>query len=178
MAPIEPDTSNSNLYFLLGSAGSVAIITGLIAYMGRVLYRAYVFLPPSQAVRARQSDRRRHVQIFLALSVISFAVAIFHSLSFAIVSYSVWATERGVKIPKAVWGKDGIYGGGDSNVPLQLGWWIRDTSLTSEIWEIATEKSRRFWWTQQALLSGTAWSVYLGIEGIAPISLYLQQILS
>jgi hypothetical protein len=178
MAPMEPDTSNSNLYFLLGSAGSVVFVTGLVASVGRVLYRAYSFLPPSQAVRVRQSDRRKHVQIFLALSVLSFAVAIYHSVNFAIVSYDVWATERGVKIPKALWGEDGVIGGGDANVPLQLGWWTRDTSLCVESWEIATERSRRFWWTQQALLSGTSWSVYLGLEGIAPPPVHPQRVLT
>jgi len=166
MAPIEPDTSNSNIrpLFLLG--GYVFTATALTALIIRqVLYRAYRSLPPSQTTRHRQSNRRKHLQIFAALSVLSLSVTWYYLYSSLSLSYRVWARERGEALPSGLWGRGAIFGGGDESVRLELGRWSKDTSLVWDSWEIIAEKSRRFWWSQQISLGTTVWSVFMGIEG-------------
>lgn len=72
-------------------------LTGLV---GRTLFRLYLALPPSQATRGRESKRRNHVKVFSALATISLLFAVYWKYSFAALSYSVWADERGVSLPE------------------------------------------------------------------------------
>ena len=165
MAPIEPDLHNSNLRPLL-LFGSYFVSTFSLLYLilHRVLYQASTSLPPSQATRFRENQRQKHVRIFAGLSVISLAVACYYIFNFLTVSYRVWAHERGEALPLNLWGRGGLLGS-DDPVDLQLGRWLKDTSLLMEWWEIAIERSRRFWWTQQLVLGTAAWSTFAAIEG-------------
>ena len=166
MAPIEPDTSNSNFQPLF-LFGSYLVVTGALTALviRNVINRAYRALPPSQTTRHRQSKRQKHVQIFAALSVLSLAITSYYGYSSLSLSYRVWAHERGEVLPNGLWGPGGLIGGGDETVGLELGRWLKDTSLLLDHWEIIVEKSRRFWWSQQTLLGSTALSVFIGIEG-------------
>lgn len=167
MAPIEPDTSNFNFQplFLLGSYLFVtaALITLVIR---NVVYRAYRALPPSQTTRHRQAKRKKHVQIFAALTILSLVMTTYYVYGSLSLSYRVWAHERGEMLPNGLWGPGGVIGEGDESVGLELGRWFKDTSLLLDHWEIIVEKSRRFWWSQQMLLGSTVWSVFMGIEGM------------
>jgi hypothetical protein len=58
---------------------------------------------------------------------------------------------------------------------LALGRWLKDTKLFREAWEIAVEKSARYWWTQQIFFGTAAWSVFLGIEGDLHLIVALQE---
>jgi hypothetical protein len=164
MAPIEPDLYNSNLrplsifggYLILASA-----LTVLISYS--VLYKASRALPPSQDTRQRQSNREKHVQFFAILALISLVTTWYHMLQYFGLSYRVWAHEMGEPVPPTLWGENGYIAFG--TLRLALGRWLKDTSLFRDAWEIVTERSRRYWWSQQIFLGAAAWSVFVGIEG-------------
>ena len=165
MAPIEPDLYNANFRPISLFSGYIVLASSLTYLITRrVLYRAYTSIPPSQATRHRQHDRQRHVRIFAGLTVLSLGVACYQLFSLLSLSYKVWAHERGEALPIGLWGRGGLFGG-DEGQGLALGRWFHDTDLLRETWEIAIEKSRRFWWTQQLWLGAAAWSVFLGIEG-------------
>lgn len=170
MAPIEPDTSNSNFQPLV-LLGSYLFVTGALTTLivRNVIYRASNALPPSQTTRHRESKRRKHVQIFAALAALSLAMTGYHVYSSLSLSYRVWALERGEMLPNGLFGPGGIVGGGDESVGLELGRWLKDTSLLLDHWEIIIEKSRRFWWSQQLLLGSTVLSLFMGIEGMIDI---------
>jgi hypothetical protein len=72
-------------------------LTGLVS---RTFFRSYLALPPSQATRRREVARRRHVKVFSALAAVSLSLAVYWRYSFAALSYSVWAEERGVALPE------------------------------------------------------------------------------
>lgn len=166
MAPIESDTANSNIWPLFVLGGYLSTVTALTALIIRnVLFQASRSLPPSQTTRHRQSNRRKHVQTFATLSVLSLAVTSYYSYGVLSLSYRVWANERGEALPSGLWGRGGYFGGGDEGVGLELGRWLKDTSFVRDCLEIVAEKSRRFWWNQQMLLGTTVWSVFVGIEG-------------
>jgi hypothetical protein len=162
MAPIEPDLSRSNLKPLAIFGGYLLNAIGLTAFLSYfVLYRAFQSLPPSQATRFRASNRKKHVQIFSALAIVSLGVTWYYMLSFFWLSYRSWASEMGELVPGHFWSE---YTRGQIQ-GLELGRWLKDTELFREAWEIASEKSGRYWWTQQIFLGAAAWSVFLGMEG-------------
>jgi hypothetical protein len=69
----------------------------------------------------------------------------------------------GEPVPPTLWGENGYIAFG--TLRLALGRWLKDTSLFRDAWEIVTERSRRYWWSQQIFLGAAAWSVFVGIEG-------------
>ena len=157
MAPIEHDLSNSNrLPIALGTVYLLATSFLVYTVAHRVLYRAHKALPPSQATRVREGARRKHIGTFIALASLSLTVGIYYGYQFLKLSYQVWAYQRGDVVPTGLWG---------NSRHLQLGRWLHDTDLISEIWEIAMEKTRRRWWTQQLLLTTGPWSLYVAIQG-------------
>ena len=72
-------------------------LTGLV---GRTIFRSYLALLPSQATRRREEARRSHLKVFSALAAVSLLLAVYWRYSFAALSYSVWADERGVALPE------------------------------------------------------------------------------
>ena len=164
MAPIEHDLSNSNrlpiaLFVAYLSTNSILVYT--VVY--RVLVRAHKALAPSQATRLREGTRRKHIEIFGALAFLSLTFAVSYAYNFLKLSYQVWAFERGEIVPTGFFGQTGILSGKVGQ--LQLGRWLHDTDLVAELWEIAMEKTRRRWWTQQLLLTTGPWSLYVAIQG-------------
>lgn len=66
----------------------------------RTIYRSYLALPPSSATRHRQPLRKGYVQAFSILASVSLATAGFFGVKFGLLSYRVWATERGIELPE------------------------------------------------------------------------------
>ena len=163
MAPIEPEVANSNTIPLLRFAGYFVTAIALTGFLGTNVYGAYSSLPPSQQTRLRSSSRRKHVWIFVALTVVSLAVKWYHLLSYCALSYRSWADEMDVPFSVTLFGEGGLF---DKNGHgLMLGRWLQDMSPKDDFFEITLEKSRRYWWTQQLALTGTVFAVFLGIEG-------------
>ena len=164
MAPIEPDLYNSNLRPLSIFGGYLVLassLTGLISY--DILYKAFRALPPSQDTRHRQSNREKHLQLFVLLASISLAITWYRMLQYFALSYRVWAHEMGEILPPTLWDENGYIAFG--TLRISLGRWLKDTSLFRDAWEIVIERSRRYWWSQQIFLGAASWSVFVGIEG-------------
>jgi hypothetical protein len=164
MAPIEHDLTNSNIRPYLAFTGYLTFTSYLLYLVGhRVFYRAYKALPPSQATRHREGARKNQIDVFAGLAVLSLGVTVYYGYRFLLLSYQIWAFERGEIIPTGLWTEEGIFG---SRAPkLLLGRWFHDTDLTAELWEIAMEKTRRRWWTGQLLMTSSVWSLYVSVQG-------------
>ena len=166
MAPIEPDLFFSSLKAIAIFAGylmTAAGLTGLVVYPN--IYVAYRNLPPSQATRTASSKRARHMQLFACLAATSLAVTWCHLYRYLVLSYRVWAHHMDEPLPTGLWTRRGILG--QEPTGLALGRWLQDTPLFVDGWEIVTERSRRFWWSQQIFLLAAPWSIFIGLEGIA-----------
>lgn len=164
MAPIEPDLSNYNIKPIAIFTGYLLNALGLTAFLSYfVLYGAFKALPPSQATRFRASSRKKYVRIFASLGLLSLGVTWYYMFSFFWLSYRVWALQMGELVPEHFWGDEGLLKGTGG---LALGRWLKDTELFRDAWEIAAEKSGRYWWSQQIFLGAAAWSVFLGMEGM------------
>ncbi|KAI4144072.1 MAG: hypothetical protein LQ340_006791 [Diploschistes diacapsis] len=163
MAPIEHDLSNSNIWPIALFLVYITTTSFLLYRIGHsVLYRAHRALPPSQATRSREGSRRKHIETFAALAFVSLAFAISYGYNCLKLSYQVWAFERGETVPTGLFGQHGVLSSGLGQ--LQLGRWLHDTDILAEFWEIAMEKTRRRWWTQQLLLTTGPWSLYVAIQ--------------
>ncbi|CAF9931090.1 MAG: hypothetical protein GOMPHAMPRED_005825 [Gomphillus americanus] len=166
MAPIEPDLTNSNTRSILAGATYLTTTATLVALIGyRVFYRAYISLPPSQYTRIREHSRKYSVDVFAGLAAVSLGIALYYGYQFLLLSYQIWAYERGEIIPTGLTTEEGLLSA--SGPRLFLGRWFHDTDLTGEFWEIAMEKTRRRWWTNQLLVSTAAWSSYVSVQGRA-----------
>ncbi|TVY44634.1 hypothetical protein LOCC1_G003981 [Lachnellula occidentalis] len=164
MAPIEIISPPSYLP-LATSAAHLFGLGWLSVVAARTIYRSYVALPPSSATRHRETLRRGHVHTFTALAVISLAVGGFFAATFSGLSYRIWAAQRGVELPKSVFGDQGAFRGGEHPGRLHLVRWLNDVPFYQDALEIVAEKHRHFWWGQQVNLGLVSWSVYVAVEG-------------
>lgn len=139
----------------------IVALTSFLGYYG--IYGAYRSLPPSQQTRLRASNRKKQLAGFAGLAALSFIVLWYHSLEYMLLSYRAWANEMDGPIPTRLRGRGGIFG--DGSVGVDLGRWLRDTNLVTESAEIIVERSKRYWWSQQLVLGGIPWSIFLGVEG-------------
>ncbi|KAH8673967.1 hypothetical protein BX600DRAFT_221682 [Xylariales sp. PMI_506] len=164
MAPVPIEQAPSYVPLAL-----TAIHLGLIFYLtyavGTSLYTSYKFLAPSQDTRRRLAQRSKLVPTFLVLSGVSLLVSAVSFISYASLSYRVWADERGIELPQRLFGKNGLLPDGKNASHLYLASWLSDTPLYRDALEIIAEKARRFWWGQQVDLATVSWSFLLSIEG-------------
>lgn len=116
----------------------------------------------------RSIDLERRLQIFSALSVVSFSTLSYHMLSYLIVSYQSWAETSRVLLPQRVWGDAGLVGRRDQRIKLYIWEWLTSSTLFQDFAMTICNDSARFWWTQQALLVTMAWSVFMSFEGSLP----------
>ncbi|KAH9222803.1 hypothetical protein DL95DRAFT_144726 [Leptodontidium sp. 2 PMI_412] len=164
MAPVPLETSPSYIPTAVVGAHIFSIVyLSLVA--GRTIYRSYLALPPSSATRHREPLRRGYVQTFSILSLISLITAGFFGVKFGVLSYRVWATERGVELPESLFGDKGAFRAGEHPGRFHLVRWLNDTPLYRDSLEIVAEKARHFWWGQQVNLGLISWSTYLALEG-------------
>ena len=164
MAPIEPLNSNVKPFAYFGTYLTVTIsLIYLIAH--RVFYRAHRELPPSQATRTRQHNRRNHIQIYSALSLLSLGISAYYTYDLLSLSYNAWLYERGQYAPGTLWAPSGFFGGKGSAPRLELGRWLRDIDLAVEHWGIPLAKSGGRWWAQQYFIGLSIFSVFVSLEG-------------
>ncbi|KAJ0348412.1 hypothetical protein KNSL1_005523 [Colletotrichum chrysophilum] len=106
------------------------------------------------------------------------------TLSYAKLSYRVWADQRGVESPARFavpgyvslsgsltdrtfrfYGNNGVFPYGENATQVYVGRWLSDTPVHLDALEIIAEKARRFWWGQQIELATISWSLLLAVEG-------------
>ncbi|TDZ49934.1 hypothetical protein CTRI78_v007709 [Colletotrichum trifolii] len=164
MAPVslEQDVKYLPLSLVCAHAATVAYLGLTVA---RSLHKSYRDLPPSQGTRARLVRRSRLAPVFAVLASVSLAVAGYWTLSYAKLSYRVWADQRSVDAPVRFYGDNGVLPFGENATRLHVTRWLSDTPVYLDALEIITEKARRFWWGQQVDLAITSWSLLLAVEG-------------
>lgn len=115
------------------------------------------------------NDLKRRIQVFSALSVLSFSMLSYYMLSFLILSCRTWAETHRFLLVRKFWGipgKVGLLGSQNQKVKLVLWEWLISSTLFQDFALDICNDSARFWWTQQALLMTTAWSVFMSFEGL------------
>ncbi|KAK3333822.1 hypothetical protein B0T19DRAFT_483803 [Cercophora scortea] len=125
----------------------------------RGLYRSNKELGPAQGPRHRISQRQKLTTAFGSLAYLSLALALGAGASYLKLSYSAWASERGVHVPSS------LFGNGTESAGLHVTRWLSETPIYVDALEIIAEKSRRLWWGQQLDLGTVSWITLLAIEG-------------
>ncbi len=140
---------------------SALFLTALIAYNLITAYRA---LPPSYLSRRNgRSPIKSHIQVFLALTVLSFSVLSYHMLNFLIESYISWAKLWGVQLPLSVFGHNGLLG--REGVELHIWQWLTGSTLFLDFAQEICGTWPRYWWTSQALWATMGVNIFMGYHG-------------
>ncbi len=164
MPPHRPETSIHNLSGVIiftAYVASALFLTALIAYN---LITAYNALPSSYLSHKHgRSPISSHIQVFLALTVLSFSVLSYHMLNFLIESYIFWAKVWGVQLPLSVFGHNGLFGRG--GVQLHVWQWLTGSTLFLDFAEEICGTWPRYWWTSQALWATMGVSIFMGFHG-------------
>lgn len=127
------------------------------------------------------------MKAFSTLAAVSLLYALYWKTSFSLLSYQVWAAERGVELPERLvflsdlspsealghailtttsfFGDKGAFRGGEHPGRLHLARWLSDTPVYRDALEIVAEKARRAWWGEQIDLAMLSWGLLLAIEG-------------
>jgi heme A synthase len=88
-------------YLPLALSGAHLFLVVYLTYAVVVsLYASYKSLGPSQNTRGQIELRARTAPIFVALALASLLLATYSSAAYVILSYKVWAEERGVELPE------------------------------------------------------------------------------
>ena len=147
---------------------------------GALIFTAYVlsalfltaFITSSLGVQykkysqKREHGREKHIQIFSALSVLSFSTLSYHMLNYLIVSYQAWSKRHGYQLPSSLFGSNSLLGTREQRVSLHVWSWLTNSTLFADFATTICSSNARFWWTQQALLITMAWSVFMSLEGV------------
>ncbi|KPM40637.1 hypothetical protein AK830_g5905 [Neonectria ditissima] len=164
MAPVqlEPETRYGPVAAV---AGHLVVAVYLMVQASRSLHKAYRGLGPSQDTRGRVAWRNKLLPVFAGLASISLLRQVYGLSAYAVLSYKVWASGRGVELPTQFYGNNGIFPPGENATPVYLVQWLSDTPIHLDAVEIIAEKARRFWWGQQVDSGLVSWSMLLAIEG-------------
>ena len=150
---------------------------------GALIFTAYVlsalfltaFISNSLRVQHRKTSperkhgRENHIQIFSALTVLSFSTLSYRMLNYLIVSYQAWSKSYDYQLPASLFGSNGLFGPREQRVPLHIWSWLTESTLFTDFATTICSNNARFWWTQQALLVTMAWSAFMSLEGVPPL---------
>lgn len=164
MAPVPLDAGVNYLSTGIVTA-HIATVIYLVSKIGRGLYGSWKSLSPAQDIRARLASRTKLVPVFAALAALSFILATTSAAQYVLLSYRVWADQRGILVPERPTLSTSPTVDGAEPARLYIARWLSDTSIYHDALEIVAEKARRFWWGQQIDLGLISWSLLLGIEG-------------
>ena len=160
--PSKLDTSLYNLSGALIFTGYVLSALFLTIFLTIHLTQKHYSLPPKKA----QSTLHSRLQIFTALSVISFSMLSYNMLQYLIASYRTWAAEHSIPLPQRWSGEKGLLGAQDQRVQIHVWQWLTTSTLFQDFAQTICGDSARFWWTQQALLVTMGWTVFMSVEGM------------
>ncbi|KAI9730057.1 MAG: hypothetical protein M1834_006049 [Cirrosporium novae-zelandiae] len=118
----------------------------------------------SKAKRWRTPHNKKHIQILLFLTTLSFVVQVYYAVQTEEFSYKIWALERGITIPSGLFGHGGVFGGINS-VKIHVQRWLDESMWAEDARTVVLSQSKRYWWTQQHYLGMIAFTVLLSIEG-------------
>ncbi|KAK3366338.1 hypothetical protein B0H63DRAFT_498222 [Podospora didyma] len=160
MVPINFESEPSYVPLAL-AALRVATVIYLSSTVVRSLYRAHRSLGPAQETRHRIEQRSKLTTTFGTLALLGFVFALQSALSYATLSYTVWAAERGITVPTL----SDMFSSSADKPGLYLKYWLSETPVHLDALEIVAEKARRLYWGQQLDLATVSWTTLLAIEG-------------
>lgn len=152
------------LYNLSGALIFTAYVLSalfLIAFITNSLRLQYTKSSPGT-----KRGREKHIQIFSALSILSFSTLSYHMIKYLIVSYRAWSKSYGYQLPAGLFGSNSLLGTREQRVPLHIWSWLTNSTLFTDFATTICSNNARFWWTQQALLVTMAWSAFMSLEGV------------
>lgn len=155
------DTPIYNLSGALIFTAYVASALFLVAFIHQSILRAYDATP-----KKKDDKLYRNLQVFSALSVLSFSTLSYHMLAYLIVSYRSWATQHGYELPQRLFGGKGVLNCRGDCRGLPIWSWLTTSTLFQDFANEICATHARFWWTQQALLATMAWTAFISIEGM------------
>lgn len=159
MGSITSDPSPSNItgaFIFLSYIILALLLTGLISYD---------LFSSSRSLQSTQSPPPllgRNIQIFTALATLNFSALSYHVISFLVVFYCTWATERRVALPPGISGYGDIWPRG---LELHLWDWVTTSTLFRDFGEVICERDGGFWWTQFALMVTVGCTCFMSVEG-------------
>ena len=164
MTSTDEDTPPYNLTGALVFTAYVIAALLLTAFLTGSLYTAYRH-------HLRKSDHKleNRLQLFSALSILSFSTLSYNMSNYLMISYRDWAISHGYELPQRLFGAKSVFGSGshEERVPMYIWSWLTSSTLFQDFASTICGNSARFWWTQQALLVTVAWSDFFSIEGQA-----------
>ena len=161
MTTSEIPTSPSNIRPISILTAYILLAVLLTTTIFRTLLHISKTPSPFPASPRAQKRKAISISIFTLLSLLSLLTTWHYMLSFFVLSYKIWAMRTNTPLPTTLFGRHGI-----KATTLQLGPWLRDTTLFRDAWETVIDGNTRFWWSQQIFLISTVWSVALGVEGM------------
>jgi len=160
------------LYNPIGALTFSAYVLAALFLTIRILYS--LFLSYQKIIRDEAPKRtvnlEKRLQIFSALSILSFSTLSYHILSYLIISYQSWAGENTVLFSQQILGDRSLTGSEDQRGRLQVWQWLTSSALFQDFAVAICGNSAGFWWTQQALLVTMAWTVFMTFEGLLKCS--------
>ena len=148
----EPENVTGAIVFVVYIITAL-LLTSLIIYDLNVAY-ASLFAP-----NRKNKSRPNPVGIGLltALSTISFSVLSYHMLNVLILSYQTWADVHSLPLPTSIFSAS-------VSSELHLWHWAKTSTLFRDFTSDITGSAARFWWTQAALSSSMAWSMWMAVK--------------
>ncbi|KAI9150616.1 Peptidase [Paramyrothecium foliicola] len=139
---------------------SALSLTGLIIFDLRKLYTASMADKKDRSRPDAMSKRRSKAQIFMALSVVSFAVLSLHMLYFLIDNYETWAKVYRIKLPR------NLFGVFSARVGSDIWKWSQSSTLFKDFARDLCEDPRHYWWTSQSLIYSFGWNLFMTVQGV------------
>ncbi|KXX79531.1 hypothetical protein MMYC01_203121 [Madurella mycetomatis] len=164
MAPVAVEKEPGYLPLLLAAShGAAAVYFSCV--VGVSLYRSQKALGPAHDTRHRIAQRLKLTTAFGSLAALGLVFATTSAWAHLTLSYNVWASERGIRVPDWLSESHATSTNGTDAFDLQIRRWLNDTPVYLDTLEIIAEKSRRLWWGQQLDLATVSWTTLLAIEG-------------
>ncbi|KAF2843534.1 hypothetical protein M501DRAFT_924874 [Patellaria atrata CBS 101060] len=163
MAPVEGDTTISNLYVLAHFYSRILLIGLSLGQILPTLRNTWRTLPPAQDTRLSKAQRTKQTWVFASAATGSFVAVSYHAIVRRVFSYLAWSHEKNQTLPNTLW--TGWYAKEQGATGWQLGNWMKDAGLDATAYQEGVLSSKGFWWVQQQYIAIIAWSVFVGIEG-------------
>ena len=153
-------------YNLAGAVIFVTYVSSALFFTGMIVGILNAKLwSPIMSNRQRELSHENKLQIFTALSVVSFSVLSYHMISFLVISYKAWLSVKGIEAPSRFFGYGGFIDPQKRIIRVCIWQWLTSSTLFKDFAEVICGSSARYWWTQQALLVTMTWSFFMSIEG-------------
>ena len=137
----------------------------------------------STPLKNRNAGQSTRLLIYTSLSLLSFSVLSYNMLSFLIVSYTAWAQERHIALPKEFFGSDrallgvlrGVTGGlmEKAVIRVEVWEWLTTSTLFQDFARDICDDWARYTWTCLALVDTMGVGMWMASEGTSTLMPFL-----